>query len=747
MHHNRLLQTAQLSLNPEQQSAVIPHKGVFLVCAGAGSGKTRVITARMLHLMTVHNVPPSEIVALTFTNKAALEMKERIITHSDMLAEIPNVGTFHSFCLRILKNNMSLLGLYDFAILDDDDQEKLIRSLLNRHGLNKKITPKHLISMISHIKNESITGTVDFSSINELTVRELCILYEREKKVAHCFDFDDLLLETLKAFRTNDTFKRLFQSRVRHMLVDEYQDTNHVQHALLKAMTLDATNVFALDSLCVVGDEDQAIYSWRGATVTNIINFNRDFPTTTRFTIEQNYRSVQAILNVANTIIKNNTQRMPKELWSHRKGNDCVRLLTCASGYQEGEVVALFTKLHQATLLSQQDNPSLAVLYRSHYQSRTIEEALIRHSMPYTIIGGIRFYERQEIKDLFAYARLIANPYDRISFMRIINVPARGLGDKFQEQFLTLWDQHPQQTFIDIATLIQDALPSSKQAALQSFIDCFTDLHSNDNAHDIVASLIKRIGYLVYLDNTFEQEEALTKKENVKELLHAIRGLEERNIISLKAFLDEVSLLQDTIADQAQEKKGIRLMTLHAAKGLEFDTVLLTGLEEGILPSNHNLYDPAAIEEERRLLYVGITRAKERLLLTHAHYRYTYGSMTDQLPSRFIKEMNKEQIQHHDGSVLDANHLKIYLNDWLSGTSSRTTVLPTHHNKPPLQQPQTLYAAEARWYLKQKVRHKLFGIGIIERIDAKEDGQTVHLTVAFNATTKKVDASFLEPTS
>jgi ATP-dependent DNA helicase UvrD/PcrA len=729
----------QILLNPEQQAAVTPRDGVFLVCAGAGSGKTRVITMRMLHLMA-QGAPPSTIVALTFTNKAANEMKERMISASDISYGTPLVGTFHSFCLRLLKSNASQLNRDDFSILDDDDQEKLLRTLINRHSLQKKTTPKSLSSLLSRLKNESTTGMVDFSSVNDPLLQQLCILYEREKAMAHCLDFDDLLLETLRIFRTNTAFKTTFQSRVRHLLVDEYQDTNHVQHALLKAITLH-DDTFALDSLCVVGDEDQAIYSWRGATVTNMVNFAKDFPTTKRFTIEQNYRSVQPILDVANTVISYNTQRTPKKLWSERSATDRVRLLSCASGYQESEIVALCTKIYQTKLA----HHSLAVLYRSHYQSRALEEALIRHSLPYTIIGGIRFYERQEIKDMLAYLRLIANPFDRISFMRVINVPARGLGDKFQEQFVDEWNEHPLCTFKDIAELITSSLSPTKQAALQTFLDCFSSLQTTDDAHGALTHIINKTQYMAYLATAFEDEEATTKKENIKELLHAIQSMEGRTHQSVTNFLDEVALLQDSITQQDAQhgSPGIRLMTLHAAKGLEFDTVILTGLEEGILPSIHNLYDPQALEEERRLLYVGITRAKERLLITHARYRYTFGAMTDQLASRFMKELMTNLVHHQDGSAFGTSQITSYLNDWLSETQPRISSASAHKARPIPEVPKV----SDGWYLAQKVHHEVFGKGTIKHIDTKDAGKTVHLTIAFGTTTKKVAASFVKPIS
>jgi DNA helicase-2/ATP-dependent DNA helicase PcrA len=570
-------------------------------------------------------------------------------------------------------------------------------------------------------------------------------LYEREKKLAHCFDFDDLLLETLKLFRTNNIFKEQFQARVRHILIDEYQDTNHVQHALLKAIAL-RDQTFALDSLCVVGDEDQAIYSWRGATVSNIINFARDFPTTVRFTIQQNYRSAQSILDVANTLIDHNTQRTPKKLWSERTGKDRVRLLTSSSSYQESDIVATFTKLQQA----RSPQRSIAVLYRSHYQSRAIEEALIRHSLPYVIIGGIRFYERQEIKDLLAYLRLVANPFDRISFMRVINVPARGLGDKFQEQFFELWDQHPQDHFKTVAELMYDQLSPSKQTALRSFIDCFASLQASDNAHELLNTIIARTTYFSYLATAFEAEESTNKKDNVKELLYAVRAVEDRNngTMSVAQFLDEVALLQDALMQQdTSDQQCIRLMTLHAAKGLEFDTVILTGLEEGVLPSNHNLYDPMAIEEERRLLYVGITRARERLLITHARYRAQYGTMNDQLPSRFIKEIIKEQIHHHDCSSLGIMQIYHYLSEWLAQAVVKSQPITTKQTKKEKNFTENKQSLSSALYLKQRVRHEVFGIGTIERIETKSDGQMVYLTVAFKTSTKKVAAAFVKPIS
>ena len=388
-------------LNPEQQSVVAPHKGILLVCAGAGSGKTRVITARMAHLMMNHNTRPHEIVALTFTNKAAREMKERIIKYVGEDSPLPYVGTFHSYCLRLLKSNAHLLPFATFSLIDDTDQEKLVKKLINEKGLSKKVTSKQVLAFISRIKNETTTDAEREAAWgHDHIMRDMYLLYEKHKAAAQCFDFDDLLLQALVLFQKNELFKQVFQNYVKHVLVDEYQDTNKVQHALLKAMTKNDNGDFALDSLCVVGDEDQSIYSWRGATVSNIINFHKDFPAAESITIERNYRSVQPILHIANEVIKNNHFRNPKKLYSGREASDRIRRLTCASSYQEGEALASLLKSAQKSKTCALSDH--AVLYRSHFLSRSLEEALIRHAIPYKIVGGIQFYDRLEIKDMLS---------------------------------------------------------------------------------------------------------------------------------------------------------------------------------------------------------------------------------------------------------------------------------------------------------------------------------------------------------
>lgn len=751
-------------LNPEQQSVVAPHKGTLLVCAGAGSGKTRVITARMAHLMMVHHVRPHEIIALTFTNKAAKEMKERIIRYVGEDSPIPYVGTFHSYCLRLLKSNPHLLPFSTFSLIDEDDQEKLVRGIIQQKGLSKKVTPKQVLASISRIKNETTNAAEREAAWgHDLLMRDLYHAYEQQKNAAQCFDFDDLLLQALALFKQHASFKQVFQNQVRHVLVDEYQDTNKVQHALLTAMTKRDNNEFALDSLCVVGDEDQSIYSWRGATVTNIIHFTRDFPDAVAITIERNYRSVQPILHVANEVIKNNIFRNPKKLYSERAADDRMRLLTCASSYQEGE--ALAQMLLTVRALPDHNLNDYAVLYRSHFQSRSLEEALIRHAVPYKIMGGIQFYDRLEIKDMLAYMRLIMNPFDRIAFSRIINTPSRGLGDKFEELFYDTWQMMPFTRFDEVARLLieHNKLTKVKADSLEAFIKIFDGLTAETKPSKVLTSLIERTGYYTYLKNSFEKDEAEAKKENLKELINGVLYFEENNQPTLDAFLQEVALLQEQMNSKEEGSEYVKLMTFHAAKGLEFNTVILTGVEEGVLPSTRTLYNPEALEEERRLLYVGITRARERLLFMRTKYRYTYGQMTDQQPSRFIDEMPKEYVLEDDCSYWKTHDFESYFIAWLSGdrrTKKTSSDNQKKHTEPSGQHDNDTHFRASRvssfserfdddvssnWQRFQSVYHKTFGRGVIEKIEQKSS--STYLTIRFKAGIKKMDATFISAIS
>lgn len=760
-------------LNPEQREVVIPHQGILLVCAGAGSGKTRVITTRMAYLMIEHQVRAHEIIALTFTNKAAKEMKERIERFLGKESPLPYVGTFHAYCLRMLKSNAHLLPFSSFSLIDDSDQEKLVKMIINQKNLSKKVTPKQVLAAISRVKNEATNDAERAAAWgNDVLYRELYQLYEAQKTASHCLDFDDLLLHTLDLFRKNETFKKVFQMHTRHILVDEYQDTNKVQHALLKAMAQDAQKEFALDSLCVVGDEDQSIYSWRGATVSNIVNFSRDFPGAISCTIARNYRSVDPILHVANEVIKHNNFRNPKELYSGKEGVDRIRVLTCGSGFQEGEALAQFLRASRAT----KPLSAHAVLYRSHFQSRSLEEALIRNAIPYKIMGGIQFYDRLEIKDMLGYMRLIMNPYDRMAFARVINTPSRGFGDKFEELFFETWDMMPFEDYRGIAHILIEhkKLTKSKEDALIAFLALWDGLTQETKPSRVLTTLIDRTQYYTHLSNSFDKPEAEAKRENLKELINGVLFYEERNEASLDGFLQEVSLLQEHMNSSDDSSDYVRLMTFHAAKGLEFETVILTGVEEGILPSSRSMYNQESLEEERRLLYVGITRARERLLIMHCKYRYTYGQLSDQLPSRFLSEI-PDIVPHDDASQWKEREFARYFANWLdpASTSSRAESL-TQSSRPhrvsvasrgkndPIDDFSQDFSEASqetasddfeyspafvdaqppkRWKQYQSVMHQTFGRGVIEKIEQKSTA--TYLTIRFKSGIKKLDATYI----
>ncbi len=734
------------NLNQEQREAVVKHNGVLLVIAGAGSGKTRVITARIAHLILNQQVAASAIIALTFTNKAAKEMRERIELFLGNSRELPFIGTFHSYCLRILKKNNALLETPFLSILDEDDQQKILQGIITRNNLNKKVTAKQLSYQISSIKNQTLSPNQDDSFDNQLFT-SVYQAYEHEKRISKALDFDDLLLETVKLFKKNPLFKKEFQQTVRHLLVDEYQDTNVVQHELLKQMSIDEGNETTPDSICVVGDEDQSIYSWRGATVANIINFKQDFPEAELIKIEQNYRSAQPILEVANKVIINNKNRNPKKLWSEKTGTNRIRTTTCLSDYHEAEVIAHLVKAQRRKSKEQ----SIALLYRTHFQSRTLEEGLIKNSIPYKIIGGVQFYERKEIKDLLAYLRLIINPFDRASFFRIINVPLRGLGAKFEEQFHELWNNEPFLTFTDVAHKLIDngLLPNAKKDTVTAFLKIFEELVQNTLPSKAISHIISASGYRAHLKEAYDSEESLARLDNIKELLNAVVHFEEKGINTIAQLLDEIALMQEHYkSNETQQTNPVLLMTLHAAKGLEFDLVVIAGFEEGLLPSNRSLADEDAIEEERRLLYVGITRAREYLLLTHSRYRYSFGSMSDQRPSRFLREIPPHLLCLNDVSHWHSSQLSTFFNEWLGNTRAQEATAAPVYTFSPKQATEKATATEKTitpatvWKKNQPVKHQTFGIGIVKEIEAKGP-DTVYLTISFKTGTKKIAASFV----
>lgn len=730
-------------LNPQQYQAVTAERGALLVLAGAGSGKTRVITARIANLMLNHGINGSQIIALTFTNKAAREMKERVNNFIGGGVPMPFIGTFHSFCLKLLKEHGTALGLGQFTLLDSDDQYKLISQILTKHGLQKQFTPRNAQHSISLIKNR--WGALSANPGIEPLLFSLYQTYESEKKISRLLDFDDLLGYTVDYLKNKPQFAQELRSRLKHILVDEYQDTNVIQHELLRLLAKDNETTTAT-SVCVVGDEDQSIYSWRGATVENIAQFCIDFPGAQRIKIEQNYRSVQGILSVANNVISNNTSRYPKQLWSARTGDNRILKLTCATDYQEGEVVA---QLAQA-FGSSRSLSEIAVLYRTHAQSRALEEILLRNQIPYVIVGGIQFYERREIKDLLAYLKLITNQRDRISLGRILNVPRRKLGPAVEDAIALEWqsDIFASATQIIDRLLTTGSITGQKKTALADFAELINSYNAEDNPYTVLQSIIERTGYLTYLKEEFDKDEADTKIQNVHELLRAVDYFTQQGIETVAALLDEVGLMQDLLHDNDGKNSRVQLMTFHAAKGLEFHTVVITGLEEGVLPSSRAFFEQAEMEEERRLMYVGITRACDYLIMTHARHRYTFGQMSYQEPSRFFEEMPPAPFIEQDISFWRPMQINDYLRQFITNkiqqpvqrivTAIKAPVAPSSSALPP--QP---VQSKSGWKQQDIVHHEVFGQGTVQIIDEKSDG-TTYLTIRFRSGIKKISSQFVQ---
>lgn len=748
-------------LNKQQREAVEQEKGSLLIIAGAGSGKTRVITARIAHLIVNKEVLPSSIIALTFTNKAAKEMLERVRNFLPAHTPLPFIGTFHSYCLRFLKKHQHLLTRPFASMLDDDDQQKLLQGIIQRADLGKSVTVKQIASQISQLKNRVTTSDeIGQALMHDQVVLSIYRAYEAEKRASQCLDFDDLLLETVALLKKNEPALYSFRTNIKHLLVDEYQDTNSIQHALLKELTL-SSKVMSVDSVCVVGDEDQSIYSWRGATVANISHFTNDFPGAHIIKIEQNYRSVEPILTVANNVIAHNTQRHPKKLWSERKGKDRIRVVSCISDRQEGDLIAQCMQVAR----SSKKIESYAILYRAHFQSRSLEEALIKNSIPYRIVGGIQFYERKEIKDILAYLKLLVNPHDRVSFFRVINCPARGLGEQFESVFRDRWHDEPFLSYQEIGRHLidQHVFTGVRRAALESFMLILEQCSPTNKPLAVVESILTKTGYIVYLHGSCDKDELVERHENIKELFRALEQFESQGILTVQAFLDEVSLMQEHASRDSLEANPVLLMTMHAAKGLEFDLVAITGLEEGILPSSRSFSCADSMQEERRLCYVGITRAKNYLLLSYCRYRYSYGQTNEQLRSRFIDEMPTELTPIQDCSYVSPYQATILFKEWLTGTKTEKSIqiVSSPEKKPfaerkaepknkgaerdfsSVTQSEKIKSVTVCTFKKyQTVSHCKFGLGIIQSIEAREN-DTAIAQVKFSDCIKKIAVSFL----
>ena len=634
-------------LNPEQRAAVEQTQGPLLVLAGAGSGKTRVLTCRIAHLID-SGVPAWKILAITFTNKAAREMVERVDALSGESGKDAWVSTFHSCCARILRRDIEKLGYKrEFAIYDEDDRMTVIKGVAKSLELNdKEFPPKAIKATISDAKNRMLTPREWLKDAGDnFRNRKLCEAYEKYEialRGNNALDFDDLLIKTLELLSEHPPVLQYYQDKFDYVLVDEYQDTNIAQYQFVRLMAGGKRN------LCVVGDDDQSIYGWRGADIRNILEFEKDFPDCRVIKLEQNYRSTANILDAANQVIAHNAGRKEKALWTQCDPGDKVGLYHAMDERDE----AAFTALMSKKLISQGIRPGeIAVLYRTNAQSRVIEEAFVRAGVPNRIYGGQRFYDRKEVKDLIAYMRALVNPDDDVSVRRIINEPKRGIGDSTVEALALYAGENDLSLMAAVLDGEGAGLSSRAQRLVGSFADLMVELTEamyTMSITEFVSALIEKTGYVKALEES-KTEENQTRIENIRELEGAVSEFAKLNPEgTLTDFLENVALITD-VDNLNQTSGAVTLMTLHSAKGLEFDAVFLVGMEEGVFPLSRALFDETALEEERRLAYVGITRAKKKLYLSHAHTRMLYNARSANQLSRFVSEIPQRLIQ--EGAV------------------------------------------------------------------------------------------------
>jgi DNA helicase-2/ATP-dependent DNA helicase PcrA len=694
-------------LNEPQRRAVTHGEGAVLILAGPGSGKTRVITHRIAHLVIEHRVPPWRVLAVTFTNKAAREMRERAGRLLGEDAGSLHMGTFHSMCARWLRIDGKEIGLSpDFVIYDDADQVSLMKRVLeDLHVDPRRFAPRAVLSAISNAKSEMLVPEQLLSTVRgygDEVVARAYAAYEAALKKASAVDFDDLLAYAVRLFNVPAMLEK-YAGRYLYILVDEFQDTNPVQYALARKLASVHGNI------TVVGDPDQSIYSWRSADIRNVQNFERDFPGCAVYLLEQNYRSTPAILEAADAVIEKNPGRHPRKLWTDRPGGDPITTYDAYSDEEEGEFVAKETN---RLVKEGRSHGDVAVMYRTNAQSRAVEEALVRHRIPYRLIGGVRFYQRREIKDLIAYFRLAQNPRDEASLLRVVNVPGRGIGDKTVERLeefaaengVTLWDACEGVA----AGLGETGVTGRSAAALGGFVHIVNRLQAESDRPlpELLDQVLSLTGYAKYLQDAGEDGEE--RFENVLELRSLMNEYVEVGGENgdLATFLQDVSLVADV--DELREgTPAVTLITLHAAKGLEYPVVFLIGMEEGVLPHIRSFDDPRQMEEERRLCYVGMTRAMDLLYLSRSYRRFSFGQQAANPPSRFLADV-------------PASTKRPY------GSTTRSYAEAAA--APPLFQ-EIEAAADSMWAAGDRVAHPKFGAGVI--VSAQKNGGDVEYVVNF----------------
>lgn len=709
------------TLNDRQCEAVKHTEGPLLITAGAGSGKTKVLTCRIAHLLEL-GVAPYRILAITFTNKAAKEMKERVTNLVGAQADSIWLSTFHSFCAKLLRFEVDGFHGYtrNFTIYDSSDQLVLVKDCLKKLNLDdKQFMPRSVLGTISSAKNvlmDAKAFAAKASDFYEQKVADVYALYQEKLRENNAVDFDDLLFLAVRLLQEKEDVREKYQSRFQYILVDEYQDTNHAQYALTKILAARWRNI------CVVGDADQSIYAWRGADIRNIIDFTRDYPDAASIKLEQNYRSTKTILHAANAVIDNNESRPKKTLWTENPAGNKIIHYQAQTEHDEADYIAgVIYNRHE---ISHEPYGDMAILFRTNAQSRVLEEKLMRYAIPYIMVGGTKFYDRKEIKDVLAYLRLLYNPEDSLSLTRIINVPKRNIGATTMEHVAAYAEEQGISLFEALSST--DEIPVTKRArtSLENFAAMIFDLLNDIEGKDVLSlieTVIKQTGYGDMLDKEAEHDpQGESRKENVGEFLSVAKDYMDSNPDgNLQDFLENVALVSDVDDFESSDSK-VTLMTLHAAKGLEFPVVFLTGLDEGLFPHSRTLLDPAQVEEERRLAYVGITRAERQLYVTNAITRTMYGRISAYMPSRFLAEIPPQLMEdYHRKSAMP---------------QSRTTAVPGKQRvsiltKPVASSLPKKHAVTDTFAKGDKVRHKIWGIGTV--LDVIGEGPNMQMKIQF----------------
>lgn len=709
------------TLNDRQCEAVKHTEGPLLITAGAGSGKTKVLTCRIAHLLEL-GVAPYRILAITFTNKAAKEMKERVTNLVGAQADSIWLSTFHSFCAKLLRFEVDGFHGYtrNFTIYDSSDQLVLVKDCLKKLNLDdKQFMPRSVLGTISSAKNvlmDAKAFAAKASDFYEQKVADVYALYQEKLRENNAVDFDDLLFLAVRLLQEKEDVREKYQSRFQYILVDEYQDTNHAQYALTKILAARWRNI------CVVGDADQSIYAWRGADIRNIIDFTRDYPDAASIKLEQNYRSTKTILHAANAVIDNNESRPKKTLWTENPAGNKIIHYQAQTEHDEADYIAgVIYNRHE---ISHEPYGDMSILFRTNAQSRVLEEKLMRYAIPYTMVGGTKFYDRKEIKDVLAYLRLLYNPEDSLSLTRIINVPKRNIGATTMEHVAAYAEEQGISLFEALSST--DEIPVTKRArtSLENFAAMIFDLLNDIEGKDVLSlieTVIKQTGYGDMLDKEAEHDpQGESRKENVGEFLSVAKDYMDSNPDgNLQDFLENVALVSDVDDFESSDSK-VTLMTLHAAKGLEFPVVFLTGLDEGLFPHSRTLLDPSQVEEERRLAYVGITRAERQLYVTNATTRTMYGRISAYMPSRFLAEIPPQLMEdYHRKSAMP---------------QSRTTAVPGKQRvsiltKPVASSLPKKHAVTDTFAKGDKVRHKIWGIGTV--LDVIGEGPNMQMKIQF----------------